>query len=323
MRIAIVGAGLAGLFAARELQRAGHDVRLFEKSRGRGGRLASKRFDWAQFDLGAQYFTVKTPAFQQEVDTWLSAACVREWQFTPYKFDGSSLHPSPDSTLRYVGYPQMNSIAHHLADGLNIHFTQRVTELKKEDALWTLVTEEQGYAGFDFVVLTPPAEQSKVLVKDYAIANAIPDDVHSPCWALAMTTEDEVDAAIQGIFGDETLSWVSRQSAKPGYGQQTPGQNTWVVHFSPSWSEKYGKTCGEAEILETATRWLNRALASDLKVQDHYLHYWRYANLHMNTFDQPFLFDEKQNIAVVGAWCVGGKVEGAFISADRFCEFFI
>ena len=320
MRIAIVGAGLAGLFVARELQKAGHDITVFEKSRGRGGRLASKRFDWAQFDLGAQYFTAKTSAFRQEIDTWIDAGCAGEWQFTPYQFDGSRLRCSPDSTIRYVGQPQMNSIAHHLAQGLRIQLTQRVTAIHKKDALWSIVTEDTEHADFDYVVLTPPAEQSKALLKDHTIANAIPAYVHNPCWAVAITTHGEVDPAIQGIFGDETISWVSRQSAKPGYSQKMPDQDTWVLHFSPAWSAVHGKKHPHAETLKTANHWLEGALQTQLTIKDHYLHFWRYANINTTPFDHPFLLDQKNSIAVVGAWCAGGKVEGAFVSATRFCQ---
>ena len=58
--VLIVGAGLAGLCAARELQRAGRSICVLDKARGVGGRLASRRMGDAVLDHGAQYFTVRS-----------------------------------------------------------------------------------------------------------------------------------------------------------------------------------------------------------------------------------------------------------------------
>ena len=52
-RIAIIGAGLAGLSAARALTAAGHTPVVFEKSRGLGGRLATRRTEFGPIDHGA------------------------------------------------------------------------------------------------------------------------------------------------------------------------------------------------------------------------------------------------------------------------------
>ncbi len=47
----IVGAGMAGLTAAAELQRAGRSVLVLDKGRGVGGRMASRRIGDATFDM--------------------------------------------------------------------------------------------------------------------------------------------------------------------------------------------------------------------------------------------------------------------------------
>ncbi len=79
MRIIIIGAGLAGLIAARELDAAGADVLVLDKGRSPGGRLATRRVGGATLDHGAQFFTVRSPAFAKTVDDWLARGLVHAW----------------------------------------------------------------------------------------------------------------------------------------------------------------------------------------------------------------------------------------------------
>ena len=73
-RAAVIGAGMAGVSAAKLLSAAGWDVVVFEKSRGWGGRCATKRIEGRVVDHGAQYFTIRNPAFEVAVDQACSNA---------------------------------------------------------------------------------------------------------------------------------------------------------------------------------------------------------------------------------------------------------
>ena len=61
MQFAIIGAGMAGIACADALQAAGHAVAVFDKGRGPGGRMSTRRMETplgtVAFDHGAQYFT--------------------------------------------------------------------------------------------------------------------------------------------------------------------------------------------------------------------------------------------------------------------------
>lgn len=73
MRVGIVGAGAAGLAAARELRGQGHAVVVFEKSRGFGGRIATRRVGPYTFDTGATSIAPRGKSIEQvmlhELDT--------------------------------------------------------------------------------------------------------------------------------------------------------------------------------------------------------------------------------------------------------------
>src|SRR5471032_84719 len=98
--IAIIGTGIAGLSAAQALTEAGHVVQLFDKSRGSGGRMSSKRSDAGALDMGAQYFTARDRRFVTEVQRWQANGWVAEWTPLLYTFQGDI------ATFALNGQPQ-------------------------------------------------------------------------------------------------------------------------------------------------------------------------------------------------------------------------
>lgn len=78
-RVAIIGAGIAGLSCAQDLEAHGFAVTIFDKSKGVGGRMSHRYFgDW-EADHGAQYFTARDPLFQSEVAQWVQAEAAKPW----------------------------------------------------------------------------------------------------------------------------------------------------------------------------------------------------------------------------------------------------
>ena len=70
---------MCGLVAARELKEAGRDVIVLDKSRGVGGRMATRRIGDAVLDHGAQFITSHGGEFQRLVTEWLTDGVAREW----------------------------------------------------------------------------------------------------------------------------------------------------------------------------------------------------------------------------------------------------
>jgi len=77
--IAIIGAGMAGLACARHLAQAGHAPIIFDKGRGIGGRLATRRAEGLQFDHGAQYVNAHTPGFAALLAELAAAGAAAPW----------------------------------------------------------------------------------------------------------------------------------------------------------------------------------------------------------------------------------------------------
>mgnify|MGYP000235428119 CR=1 FL=1 len=106
----IIGAGLSGLIAAHTLAEAGQTVRLVDKGRSVGGRLATRRIGPAVLDHGAQFFTARSEAFTSAATEWIDAGVVEEWC---RGFEGSG-----DGHPRYRTAGGMNQLAKHLKSTL-------------------------------------------------------------------------------------------------------------------------------------------------------------------------------------------------------------
>ncbi len=327
MNIAIIGAGLAGITVANRLSAMGLNVDVFEKSRGLGGRLASKRLDWGTIDIGAQYFTARDTRFQHEVKKWIEHDACALWDFAPFSVKDANLIPSGDNIERYVGLPYMNQIAHSLKGDFRLIFESRAEQVIHSEKGYKLKLDCGAITDdfYDWLVVTAPAEQSKELLKFHRLSESIAETVHEPCWALALATKGKVDNKIQGIFGDNLVSWVSRLSSRPSFTKSNDYDDCWMLHFSSEWSTVSGKSV-KNDIHQIGFDWLTGLLVrycnTDLSLMNNYSHYWRFARTINRENSQSFLLDDSSQIAVVGDWLNGGRVEGAFLSALEFTDHF-
>ena len=172
-RIAIIGAGLAGLTCGKALQQAGHDVVIFEKSRGIGGRLATRRAEPFYFDHGVAAFTASDDDFQSFVNQLLAEGVIAVWAVNQATPDNSLISTKPQSMPRvsdcysdyYVGIPAMNAIGKHLASGLTVQRNTRVASIIDHHPIfnsWELLSDKGETLGqFDWIISAMPVEQAK------------------------------------------------------------------------------------------------------------------------------------------------------------------
>jgi renalase len=163
--IAIIGTGIAGLSAAQALHAAGQNIELFDKSRGSGGRMASKRSDAGSLDLGAQYFTARDRRFVEVVQQWQARGWVAEWQPSLYNAQDGQLSASPDEQVRWVGSPRMSAITRAMLGALPVRFSCRITEVFRGDHYWSLLDADGNSHGpYSHVILATPAPQATALL---------------------------------------------------------------------------------------------------------------------------------------------------------------
>jgi predicted NAD/FAD-dependent oxidoreductase len=310
MKVAVVGAGIAGLACARELAQAGADVTVFEKSRGNGGRLATRRADPHAFDHGAQYFTVRDERFAEQVARWQGVHAVAEWAGRVVSIR-SGRAESTNPHRRFVGVPGMSAIGRVMAEGLDVQHERAITGLASRGAAWDVLGEHGRLLGtYDRVVAAVPAPQAGALLAPSAPLAALAKScVMSPCWAVMAAFDHRLPLDWDGAFvEDAPLAWVMRDGSKPG---RPPGE-CWVLHASPDWTREHleqDKSFIPAPLLDVfaqVTGLTTRPVHAEA-------HRWRYA-LPEEPLTLPFLLDEAAGLAACGDWCGGPRVEGAWLS---------
>jgi renalase len=322
MDVAIVGAGLAGLTCARELQKAGLSARLWDKGRGVGGRMATRRIEAegerAAFDHGAQFFTARSPEFGASVEDWRGQGLAREWfrgQSKARFQDGSpQVETEADGHPRFCAPGGMNAIPKYLARGLDVQTGQRIGQLSRDGEDWTLRNEsgvEMGRARA--LVLTPPVPQSLALLGSSQIE--LPEDLrgglellrYDPCVAVMLWLSEPTRIPAPGALycEGEPLAWLGDNTQK---GLCQPFALT--VHAAPAWSEDNCALSDEETVreLSNAARdfWRGEILASSVAR-------WKYSKPSNPRTDGCARWDQRK-LVFAGDAFGGAKVEGAFLS---------
>ncbi len=313
LHVAVIGAGMSGLVCSRTLLDSGHRVRVFDKARGPGGRMATRRDGDLRFDHGAQYFTARDPRFRRAIEQWQSDGLVARWPGTLAVVRDGEIAFKDDSTERWVGVPGMNAICRRMAAGLDVRYGSRIAQLEHRDGRWQLETDDGADAGrFDAVVLSAPAPQTAALLAAPApdLAARAKDIEMAPCWAVMASYPHDLELGFDGAFVDASpLAWIARNSSKPG----RPSGESWILHASPEWSREHLELDQDV-----AAQWLigalREAVGRDLPPPASLTgHRWRFA-LPVNPIPERCLFDPKLALVACGDWAGGPRVEGAFLS---------
>ena len=313
-RIAVIGAGLSGLAFAQSLGEAA-DVRLFEKSRGYGGRMATRRQDGYRFDHGAQFFTAKSRRFQTFLQPFIDAGVVARWDARFVEIDQGRITARRTWSAEYphyVGVPGMNALGRALGETLDVALETRVGEIRRNGRGWRLLDSGGGMLGeFDWVVSAIPARQAlDLLPREFVHLDAVSERDMPGCYALMLGFAEALpldwDAA---LVKDEAISWISVDSSKPGRGEGY----TLVVHASNRWAEAHMETT-EEDVVAALLDALRRVIGADVDAAGVVaLQRWRYANPGPRE-GEAALVDADNRLVAIGDWCTRGRVEAACLS---------
>ncbi len=273
-KLAIIGAGVAGLMAARLIAQQRPDVAItvFEKSRGLGGRAATRRHDRWRYDHGAQYLRMPDPWLQ----TTLASSDLVALQPSVWLVDGAGhCHPSSRPTQPAWVYQQgIAQIGRQLiaALTLDLRLQVRVAALHAEGAGWRLMAETAADLGwFDAVLLTPPAPQLRELLAaselsaaaKSALDAALAPATYAPCLALIVGYATDFTPPWYALLSEDQqlpVRWLGCEHLKP---QRAPDHSSLLVlHFTPAWSKEHWQWSSE-RVYQAVQPWLAQVAGRD------------------------------------------------------------
>lgn len=299
-RVAVIGAGLAGLSCARELDAAGVKVQLFDKGRGPGGRLSTRRSPAGSFDHGGADFAARGGGFAQQVAQWTEAGWLARVD-----------------DVRHTGVGSMNVLPRALAQGLAVHLEVEIAAIEPTaDARWRLRAHQAvpGLAEevFDAVVVAVPAEQAVPLLGVApALAEAVRPVRSEPTWTvmaawpLALPARSE---RLQPAAGP--LREARRDDTRPGRERVAGVGCRWVLHATPDWSA-HNLDAPADQVLRRLLDAFSDTLGVRLARPVHAVaHRWRYAQVSA-PLSEPCGWDAALRIGACGdTWHAGENIEG-------------
>lgn len=302
----VVGAGISGLLAASGPTAAGHDGLVLEKSRGLGGRMATRRMEGETFDHGAQFMTAREETFRTLIGAWRRAGLIEPW------FRGESA----DAHVRFRGAPGMTAVPKYLAAGLAVERGVQVESVRHDGRYWHIDAGSDRRWVARVLVLSAPVPQSLTLLAaggmtlDPDLDRVLPAISYDPCFALMVSLAEEGCALrppgwVRPDSGP--IAWLADNRLKGISLSDRPALTLHAsIEFSRDWFD-----ADPAEVitrlLEAAEPWIKG------KVLARRLHRWRYSQP-VNSLPARFMADHERRLVFCGDAFGGARVEGAALS---------
>ncbi len=310
--VLVIGAGMAGLIAAAELQRTGRRVLVLDKGRGVGGRLASRRIDGATFDHGAQFITTRDPRFAAVLEHGRENGAMEEWS---HGFAGAA-----DGHARWHGKPAMSAVAKHLAAGLDLLLEMPVVALRRAGDRWHAETTTGRTFAAAAVVLTPPVPQSLAMLDAGGIVLApemrtrLAAIEYERCLAVLAVLDGPSRIPPPGGLTPAAgpIAWIADNQLK-GISAE-PAVTIHAMHaFSLAHWDRDRQESGR-RLLDEAAPWLGAG------IKTFQVHGWRYSKP-MQVDEQPcVLVSPSPPLVLAGDAFAGPRVEGAALSGWAAAE---
>ncbi len=303
-RVAIVGAGMAGLACGEALAAAGIRPTIFDKGRRPSGRLASRTIEVGgvayAFDYGAQYMTARAPGFVERLRAWEAAGVAAPWPAA-----------GPDA---WVGTPSMDAPLAVMAGRLDVHWSAQVERIERAPDGWHLRIGDVVVGPFDELVLALPAEQAEAMAASASLALAALARANrsQPCWTALLAFERPTGAPPM-LEGDAVIDVAVRNPAKPG---RADGE-AWTVHADADWSAR-NLEASRDEVARRLTDALTARLPSLPAPVHASAHRWRYARSAAGGLGH--WRDDAAHLTACGDWLIAPRVESAWLSGTEAAE---
>lgn len=341
MIIAVIGAGISGLTAGSLLAKAGHQVTVFEKSNGFGGRLSTRYAGEAKdvkLDHGSPYLSVGGAEYTEWLDGLTKAGILTEWTDYVAFHDGTQLymeHPNRERERMLIAPAGMNSLGQHLGRYVDVIRNKKASGVTlvapgmKHKRSWVVNFDDSSVFEADAVIVATPGPQAQGILQTAQdewgikfLIRQLSDVVYESAYTLMAGYGDRAQPEWKAIAcQNEILSFVSNERSKRPDSPET----TLVVQSTPGFAQAMANADHD-EVQKKMVKALSEVAGSwsgfPLWTQTHL---WRYYRCVTPIDGMSYLELENSNapLAVVGDYIGGTTIESAYLSGKRLAEHWI
>lgn len=305
-RAIVVGAGISGVMAARGLTESGWDVVVLEKSRGYGGRMATRRWDGSIFDHGAQYFRITNTVAQSVLQPLINGGVI-----VPWLKDGK-----PDSQARWVGRDGMSSVVKVLAAGLEVRKSSKVERIQACGYEWGVTCDNGSKVAAEALVLSAPVPQSLEMLRrevqelDPRVREQLRRIRYAPGFALLAKSAKPCRVPSEGIrLQQNRIAWIADNRNK-WEGRSESGSDL-TIQSSSAFAEAFFES-DRQQVASMLTEAAEPLIGQP--IEEWQLHRWKYGRVE-SLCSEPCLYScIPSPISFCGDAFGPGDLEGALLS---------
>lgn len=317
--IAIIGAGIAGLICAQQLYQAGYRVVVLEKSRGVGGRVATRRIQGTPVDHGVPFLLAKGKLSQQLIQTLCDRGILHLWRDN----QNESEYPSP----RYIAPNGITAVAKYLAQGLDIWFSCRVHAIAPTpEQTWHITyhtpDETHNELTASAVVMAIPAPQALTLLEPLDqrvfssnLIESLQAVKFDPCLSVMAGYANPQQPPLKSYSikcsPDDNLAWIGLDSSK----RSDATSPIYVLHSTAKFAQHYLDAPDLQEAGQQLLAHAAQLLVPWLKSPDWFqVHRWRYAFPRTPAHQDCLVTTAPLPLVCCGDWCGNNLIESAMKS---------
>ena len=303
----IVGAGIAGAHCAGTLAAAGWDVDVFDKARGAGGRMSTRRIEQGWGALGSPFLSARRDPFRSQLRDWVRQGWVAPVRGNVWHGRATISWEQAQLQNHYIPTIEPSKLVRHVMGTARLHTRSHVTTLQPR----TLFLENGDVHGdYDCVICSVPTPQAIPMLDALPrLQERLQGVTYRPVWSFLMRWEGGPATDVI-TFDDPLLDRAVRQTGG--------GPGLWAVHSSHEFAETYLEVA-EIEASNRAASALMGLLGLPWPVEIEAAHLWRHA-LPGNPVGGFWLGDRENRVALVGDGIAGAGIERAWESGQRLAQ---
>ncbi|HEY3779786.1 MAG TPA: FAD-dependent oxidoreductase [Fimbriimonadaceae bacterium] len=320
MRIGVVGAGIAGLSAARTLHAAGHKVVVFEGAGEVGGRCATREVEDFIFDTGATAIAPRGRSLETVMLHELDTSDLVLIDKPIYTHTALRVSPGAASKMNVARYTYRDGnckLPEMLAKGLEVRTRHVVKGIERAHDHFRI-----GQEGFDAVILCAPLPDTAAMLNDMGEPRALGHVFYRSCLSVLLGYDKEIPDinyhAIIDVEQRHPLTWLSIESVKSP-GRAPDMQTAMVAQLSPQFTELHYDT-EDGAIVSATVEYIERLYGQAWSAPVVFdVKRWKYSQPeNLASFEN--INHPSDRLLVASDGLIGGRVEFAYEAGQRVAK---